>query len=80
MTDREMILSPYKWPHFYLPLKRRRKGWLPEVAILRTATNDPTAVFIVDEGMTIFGPLDCPIIRHEYQGVDAVLADDWLVD
>jgi hypothetical protein len=79
--DREMILSPDRWPLFYLPLKRKNpKGGFPAVALLRSASTDPEAIRIVEENMSLYGPLPGEITTHTYPDVDALLADGWMVD
>lgn len=80
--DREMILSPYKWPLLYLPLKRPSKtgSGFPEIGLLRTVCSKPEVDFIVDENMSIYGTPLGEVIRHTYKGVDALLADGWVVD
>lgn len=77
--DREMILSPYQWPLFYLPLKRNVKGGFPEIAILRTATGNPDHEFHVHVNMSVYGPLG-EVEEKVYKGVDALLEDGWHVD
>ena len=79
-THREMMLSPYKWPLFYLPLKRRNpEGGFPQLAILRTATNKADENFNVDVNLTLFGPVG-EVEHLTYSGVDAILDDGWEVD
>lgn len=75
---RRMILSPYDWPHAYLPLKRYRDGEM-EVAILRTAFSKPDVEFHIDLNLTIFGPVG-ESERVVYPNVDALLDDGWIVD
>lgn len=78
--DREMMLSPYKWPLFYLPLKRRKaSGGFPDVALLRSATDNPDADFTVEINMTVYGPIG-EVERKVYSGVDEIIADGWVVD
>jgi len=77
--DREMILTPNEWPMIYLPLKRKTDGGWSDVALLRSASTDPEAIRIVEENMTLHGPLG-EITTHTYQNVDALLADGWVVD
>lgn len=77
--DREMILNPYEWPLFYLPLKRHVPGSRPDVAILRSATRNPDGIFKVDKNMTVYGAVG-EVETLTYKGVDAILADGWVVD
>lgn len=78
--DREMILDPYKWPLFYLPLKRKSEGggW-PEIALLRLASTDPNVERTVEVNMSCYGPIG-EITTLTYENVDALLADGWIVD
>jgi hypothetical protein len=74
--DRDMILAPTRWPHMWLPLKKR--GGV--IGTLMSATSDPDSMFRVIENMTIYGlPIGEPVDRI-YEGVDALLADGWVVD
>lgn len=80
--NREMILSPYKWPLFYLPLKRKRKGddGFPEIALLRSAVSKDTYPLHVDINRTIYGPISGEVKEVVYENVDALLDDGWEVD
>lgn len=75
---RAMILSPYKWPNVYLPLKRYRDGDM-QVALLRTAFSKPDVEFHIDLNRSLFGDIG-PVERIVYDGVDALLDDGWEVD
>jgi hypothetical protein len=90
---RDMILSPYKWPHMYLPLKRRDPktglGW--QCAMLRSAIskkNYERAVeqgvplnFAVDVNMTLFGlAVDGEVERITFSSPDEILDAGWIVD
>lgn len=78
---RAMILDPYKWPHMYLPLKKKRAdGLFPDCGLLTTATTDETAKLIVQKNQTIFGLAVGEVEPLEYANVDALLDDGWLVD
>ena len=78
--DREMILSPYKWPLFYLPLKRNVEGsgW-PEIALLTSESKRPDVERIVKVNLSIYGPIG-EVNEIHYPDVDALLADGWRVD
>jgi hypothetical protein len=79
--DRKMILSPDKWPMFYLPLKRRKKdGGFPEIALLRSASTRPDVERIVQVNMTLFGMAIGEVTEIRYPTVDDLLADGWVVD
>lgn len=80
--DRDMILSPAKWPLLFLPLKRRSvgEGW-PELGYLKA----PLSVMKLkaDEPVTIsLGTIfdSSPRPQRTYQDVDALLDDGWVVD
>jgi len=80
---RNMILSPDRWPHMYLPLKRpgeHKLGW--QVAILfEPVESHPDEEFVVLKNMTIFGlAIDGEAEEIKYAGVDALLDDGWVVD
>jgi len=89
---RDMILSPYKWPHMYLPLKKRGEGGIGwRCALLRSAISEKNynrAVeqgtplnFAVDVNMTLFGlPVDGEVERKIYATPDEILDDGWIVD
>jgi len=89
---RTMMLSPYKWPNVYLPLKRRDKsgtGW--QVALLRSAISEKNynrAVeqgtplnFVVDVNMSMFGiAFDGEVERVTFATPDEILDAGWIVD
>jgi hypothetical protein len=78
--DRAMILDPYKWPLFYLPLKRSvQGGGMPEIALLRSASTEPDVERTVEINMSVYGPLG-DVTTVKYSTVDELLADGWVVD
>lgn len=77
--NRDMILSPYRWVHVYLPLKKTREDGGYDVAVLRTAFSRGDVEFHIDFNLTIFGPVG-PVERIIFPNVDALLDDGWVVD
>lgn len=77
--EREMMLSPLKWPHLWLPLKRRGRGTV-ETAVLGTATNDDSQEIEVYIGANVFRIQETGGEVKKYKDVDAVLDDGWVVD
>jgi hypothetical protein len=77
-----MMLSPLKWPHMWLPLKRKahRAEGFPQVAVLGTATSDPAQEMEVHINQNIFGDPIGDVEIKKYKNVDAVLDDGWKVD
>jgi hypothetical protein len=88
-THRQMILSPYKWPAYYLPLKRPGKDGGYDVATLRSAISEKTynrmieqgrkPEFWVDENLTLFGPVG-EVRRVIFSSPDEILDAGWIVD
>lgn len=78
---RNMILDPYKWPHMSLPLKRFRNGHM-ETALLwagmnRLSEDEPLQI---KANTTLFGNLPGGPDFIDYDNVDALLDDGWVVD
>jgi hypothetical protein len=81
VEEKEMLLSPNKWPHMWLPLKRIVDGHL-QIAVLGTATTDPKSPLQVHINSNLWGHADSGKeveVRH-YTDADAVLDDGWRVD
>ena len=85
MDDKQFILRPLEWPHWpFLPMKRYTKGRQMETATLPA----------IDGFYSYTGKMTLLLIplfdiekdslksanKKEYDNVDALLADGWIVD
>lgn len=80
MDDKEMILSPSRWPCWpLLPLKRRtRDANDPECGFI-CATNQASKRVFLGNIFTAKGDMKSTKFL-DYSDVDALLADGWQVD
>lgn len=78
--DRLRILSPTAWPYLFLPLKRfvGAPGNAPELACLVTGTDDEKAPLTIRLANMFDSRTDVP--TREYENVDSLLRDGWVVD
>lgn len=82
MTDREMMLSPVKWPRWpMLPVKRPAVHGIDCAFLLATKDN-----YVANETFTlyhgyIYGQPDIKTLKTTvYSSIDELLADKWVVD
>lgn len=86
--DREMILSPDKWPAWpALPIKRYSGSRMPECCVIFAPREDAIGTPIKVYNANLYELADLarsnrwpPPVLKEYPNVGALLADGWVVD
>ncbi len=83
-TDKEMILRDVEWPAFPgLPVKKYSKnpGEFPDCGII--IAGDLQTVYFINMWLLVSGPIRPQlekVERKNYESLDALLEDGWIVD